>query len=58
LAFHSEAALLYCSEEFKIHITATSAASSLLANQRDLAILLTPAALIDWLKEQAGDPVS
>jgi hypothetical protein len=51
LAFHSEAALLYCSEEFKIHITATSAAAAaaLLANQRDLTILLTPAALIDWL---------
>lgn len=57
MTFLSEADLLYCSEEFKAHITAATAAD-LLAQQGDLAFLSTPVDLIVWLTEQAGDPVA
>lgn len=57
LHFRSEADLLYCSEEFKSHITAATTAD-LLAEQGDIAALAHPAALVSWLAEQTGDPVA
>jgi len=56
LRFLSEADLLYCSEEYKDHITAATAAD-LLIQQDGLALLNTPKALVNWLIKQAGDPV-
>lgn len=56
LCFLSEADLLYCSEGYKDHITAATAAD-LLIQKDDLALLNTPNALVDWLIKQAGDPV-
>lgn len=56
LRFLSEADLLYCSEEYKDHITAATVAD-LLSQKDGLALLKTPNALIDWLIKQAGDPV-
>lgn len=57
LRFLSEADLLYCSEEYKDHITAATAAD-LLIQQDGLTFLNTPKSLIDWLSKQAGDPVA
>lgn len=57
LTFHSEADLLYCSEEFKSHITAATAAD-LLAEQGDLQALATPEALFGWLAGHVSDPVA
>lgn len=48
LRFLSEADLLYCSEEYKDHITAATVAD-LLSQKDGLALLKTPNALIDWL---------
>lgn len=56
LTFRSEADLLYCSEEYKDHIIAATAAD-LLIQKDGLALLKTPNALVDWLIKQAGDPV-
>ena len=56
LTFRSEADLLYCSEEYKVHITAATAAD-LLAEYGELTLIGTPDVLADWLIQQAGDPV-
>lgn len=57
LTFRSEANLLYCSEDYKEHITAATAAD-LLAQKGGLTMIDTPDALTEWLMEQAGDPVA
>jgi len=56
LRFLSEADLLYCSEEYKDHVTAATLAD-LLIQKDGLALLKTPNALVDWLIKQAGDPM-
>ena len=56
MTFRSEADLLYCSEEYRDHITAATAAD-LLAKKGDLTLINTPVTLAAWLMEQAGDPV-
>lgn len=57
LTFRSEADLLYCSEEYKVHITASTAAD-LLAERGELALICIPDALAEWLMEQVGPPVA
>ena len=56
LIFRSEADLLYCSEEYKVHITAATAAD-LVAEHGELTLISTPAPLADWLIQYASDPV-
>jgi hypothetical protein len=56
LTFRSKADLLYCSENYKDHITAATAAD-LLAQKGDLSLINTPDALAEWLMEHAGNPV-
>lgn len=55
LTFCSEADLLYCSEEYKDHVTAATTAE-LLAEQGDLSLIYSTDALAEWVMEQAGDP--
>jgi hypothetical protein len=56
LAFHSEADLLYSSEEYKNHITAATAAD-LLAEHGDASPIWNPADSISWLASKAGEPL-
>lgn len=57
LLFHSEADLLYCSEEYKEHIVAATI-GDLLSEQGDLSLVDSSHHLVDWLTQYAGPPVA